>query len=133
MARKRREKRTGTPTAPQSEPDFIQAFEAEYARLLRDKGLEAAKAFFRENFMVRCFACGYMGKTAPPLNCARCGTYLDGPTGNEKKGREQTHQTPGGADSVPGDHPAHIRSGEGGEINQLWRSGKETDINKLPR
>jgi hypothetical protein len=57
--------------------EFVESFEAEYARLLEEKGLEVAKAYFRDNFMVRCIGCGYLGKTVPPLNCARCSLYVD--------------------------------------------------------
>lgn len=59
------------------DPGLVEAFETEYTRIEREHGLAAAKAYYRENFMVSCFACGHMGKTVPPLNCARCGTYLD--------------------------------------------------------
>ena len=76
MRRKRR-----TPEEPEGlsaeDPGFIQAFEEEYARIQREQGLAAAKAFFRENMMVQCFGCGFLGKTVSPLNCARCGMYLD--------------------------------------------------------
>lgn len=56
---------------------LLEAFEAEYARILEEEELAAAKAYFRENFMVSCPGRGYLGKTTPPLNCACCGLYLD--------------------------------------------------------
>jgi hypothetical protein len=77
MARKKRISPKGQSKPSRDEDRFIQAFEEEYTRIARGEGLAAAKAYFRENFMVQCFACGYMGKTVPPLNCARCGMYLD--------------------------------------------------------
>ena len=55
----------------------IEQFEREYVEKLNKEGLEAAKAHFRANFAVRCFQCGYTGPTVPPLNCAKCGAYLD--------------------------------------------------------
>jgi len=55
----------------------IKKFEKEYAKKLDQEGLESAKAHFRANFAVRCFHCGHTGPTRPPLNCARCGAYLD--------------------------------------------------------
>jgi len=55
----------------------IQKFEREYAEKLEKEGLEAAKAHFRARFAVSCFQCGHLGLTVPPLNCAKCGAYLD--------------------------------------------------------
>ena len=55
----------------------IKQFEKEYAHKLETEGIEAAKTHFRETFAVTCFQCGHLGKTVPPLNCAKCGTYLD--------------------------------------------------------
>lgn len=55
----------------------IEQFEREYVEKLNKEGLEAAKAHFRANFAVCCFRCGYTGPTKPPLNCAKCGQYLD--------------------------------------------------------
>ena len=55
----------------------VEQFEREYVEKLDKEGLAAAKAHFRENFAVRCFQCGYVGRTRPPLNCAKCGAYLD--------------------------------------------------------
>lgn len=55
----------------------IAQFEREYVEKLNKEGLEAAKAHFRANFAVQCFQCGYTGRTVPPLNCAKCGAYLD--------------------------------------------------------
>ncbi|VVB81091.1 Uncharacterised protein [uncultured archaeon] len=55
----------------------IKQFEREYAEKLEKEGLESAKALFRERFAVKCFHCGYLGPTRPPLNCANCGAYLD--------------------------------------------------------
>ena len=77
MGRNRRTKRKDRAGVSQEDERFIRVFEEEYARIEREDGLAAAKAYFRENFMVQCFACGHMGKTVPPLNCARCGMYLD--------------------------------------------------------
>jgi hypothetical protein len=77
MARNKRSRKKDQGSLSPEEEQSIQAFEEEYARIEREQGLAAAKAFFRENMMVQCFACGHMGKTVPPLNCARCGMYLD--------------------------------------------------------
>jgi hypothetical protein len=77
MARKRRPIKKAPERLNPDEQHFVEEFEAEYSRLLEEEELEAAKAYFRENFMVSCFGCGYLGKTVPPLNCARCGLYLD--------------------------------------------------------
>lgn len=77
MARKRRSAKEQKESLNPEDCRFIEAFEEEYARIEREQGLAAAKAFFRANMMVQCFACGFLGKTVPPLNCARCGTYLD--------------------------------------------------------
>ncbi len=52
-------------------------FEKEYAKKLEEEGLESAKALFRAKYAVRCFKCNYTGPTKPPLNCAKCGAYLD--------------------------------------------------------
>lgn len=55
----------------------IKQFEREYVEKLEKEGLEAAKAHFRATFAVTCFQCGYCGPTKAPLNCAKCGAYLD--------------------------------------------------------
>ena len=55
----------------------VKTFEKEYCDKLEKEGLESAKAHFRETFAVECSQCGYLGKTVPPLNCAKCGAYLD--------------------------------------------------------
>lgn len=55
----------------------IRKFEEEYARIRDEKGVAAAKAFFRSKFMVTCFRCGHLGRVKPPLNCEKCGQYLD--------------------------------------------------------
>ncbi len=52
-------------------------FEREYAEKMEKEGLESAKSHFRANFAVRCFQCNHLGPTVAPLNCAKCGAYLD--------------------------------------------------------
>ena len=66
MAKRKNSRKEKLLALSQEEDGFIHSFEAEYGGLVYQEGLEAAKAFFRENFMVRCFGCGYLGKTVPP-------------------------------------------------------------------
>jgi hypothetical protein len=54
----------------------IEEFEKRFIALAK-KDMNKARELFRETFAVTCFACGHQGKTVPPLNCAKCGTYLD--------------------------------------------------------
>jgi hypothetical protein len=77
MRRRKQNHKNRQLPASSNEAEFVEDFEKEYAPLVEEEGLQAAKTFFRENFAVKCFACGYMGKTVPPLNCAQCGSYLD--------------------------------------------------------
>jgi hypothetical protein len=55
---------------------FIQAFEADYARLLQEKGLAAAKLNSRRASCPM-FCRSYLGKAVQPLYCARYAMYLD--------------------------------------------------------
>ena len=55
----------------------VETFEKEYVEILEKKGLVAAKEHFRKNFRITCFRCGHLGTPKVPMNCEKCGTYLD--------------------------------------------------------